>query len=55
MLNDAAMQAMIRRNAAVAAIGLPRMTLTGFIAFIVWLGVACFTTYYPSSQGCRLL
>lgn len=39
MLNDAAMQAMIGRNAAVAEIGPPRITLTGFIAFIAWLGV----------------
>jgi hypothetical protein len=55
MLNDAAMQATIGRNAAVAEIGPPRITLTGFIAFIAWLGGACFATYYPSSQGCRLL
>ena len=30
---------MIGRNAAVAEIGPSRITLTGFIAFIAWLGV----------------
>lgn len=36
---DKGILAMIGRNAAVAEIGPPRITLTGLIAFIAWLGV----------------
>jgi NADH dehydrogenase len=36
---DKGTMAMIGRNAAVAEIGPQRITLTGFIAFIAWLGV----------------
>jgi NADH dehydrogenase len=36
---DKGVLAMIGRNAAVAEIGPPRITLTGFVAFIAWLGV----------------
>ena len=39
---DKGMLAMIGRNAAVAEIGPPRITLTGFIAFLAWLGVHAF-------------
>jgi hypothetical protein len=46
--------AMIGRNAAVAEIGPPRITLTGLIAFIAWLGLhALLLTTLPARVAAR--
>jgi len=51
---DKGILAMIGRNAAIAEIGPQRITLTGFIAFIAWLGVHAFllTTLPAKVSSC---
>jgi len=49
---DKGILAMIGRNAGIAEIGPRRITLTGFIAFIAWLGVhALLLTTIPAKVG----
>jgi NADH dehydrogenase len=49
---DKGVLAMIGRNAAIAEIGPPRFTLTGFVAFIAWLGVhALLLTTLPAMMA----
>jgi NADH dehydrogenase len=51
---DKGILAMIGRNAAVAEIGPPRLALTGFVAFIAWLGVHALllTTFSARMAAC---
>jgi NADH dehydrogenase len=52
---DKGILAMIGRNAGIAEIGPQRITLTGFIAFIAWLGVhALLITTLPAKVGACL-